>query len=310
MKKTISAILIFLLIFYMLTKPAEAVTAAGNGLVLWYQTILPTLLPFAVLSNLFISSNMFYMLSRFLYPIVRLFLPVSREGTFPVFAGFLFGFPMGSRISAVMLSENKLSYEEASVIFAVTNNMSPVFISSFILHHALKLPQLVIPTFIALYLPAILLGRLLFYRQKKAQNAPHKNTAPGFQVNFKIMDAAIMNGFETLTKLGGYIMLFSIIASLMNHLPLTTIGMKAFAVGLTEITNGIQFTALTPLPIRQKYLLCVAFTAFGGISGLAQTSSMVAESRLPMKNYVIIKSVLCVISVILARLLYPIFLVG
>ncbi len=246
MKKTISAILIFLLIFYMLTKPAEAVAAAGNGLVLWYQTILPTLLPFAVLSNLFISSNMFYMLSRFLYPIVRLFLPVSREGTFPVFAGFLFGFPMGSRISAVMLSENKLSYEEASVIFAVTNNMSPVFISSFILHHALKLPQLVIPTFIALYLPAILLGRLLFYRQKKAQNAPHKNTAPGFQVNFKIMDAAIMNGFETLTKLGGYIMLFSIIASLMNHLPLPTIGMKAFAVGLTEITNGIQFTALTP----------------------------------------------------------------
>ena len=83
MKKTISAILIFLLIFYMLTKPAEAVAAAGNGLVLWYQTILPTLLPFAVLSNLFISSNMFYMLSRFLYPIVRLFLPVSREGTFP-----------------------------------------------------------------------------------------------------------------------------------------------------------------------------------------------------------------------------------
>lgn len=63
MKKTISAAIIFLLIFYMLLAPAEAVAAAGNGLVLWYQTILPTLLPFTILSNLFISSNMFYMLS-------------------------------------------------------------------------------------------------------------------------------------------------------------------------------------------------------------------------------------------------------
>lgn len=308
MKKTISAAIIFLLILYMLLAPAEAVTAAGNGLVLWYQTILPTLLPFAILSNLFISSNMFYMLSRFLYPVVHLILPVSREGTFPVFAGFLFGFPMGSRISAVMLSENKLSYDEASIIFAITNNMSPVFISSFILHHTLKLPQLVLPTFIALYLPAILAGRLLFRIKKINETATHKNTAPGFQVNFKIMDAAIMNGFETLTKLGGYIMLFSIIASLMNHLPVTDWRIKAAAVGFIEITNGIQFTALTTLPIRQKYLLCVAFTAFGGLSGLAQTSSMVAESRLPMKNYVIIKTVLCIISVILAGLLYPIFL--
>lgn len=186
--------------------------------------------------------------------------------------------------------------------------MSPVFISSFILHHTLNLPQLVLPTFLALYLPSILLGRLLFHRMKKREYALHKNTAPGFQVNFKIMDAAIMNGFETLTKLGGYIMLFSIIASLMNHLPVTDWRIKAAAVGLIEITNGIQFTALTPLPIRQKYLLCVAFTAFGGVSGLApEPRQWSSESHLPMKNYIIIKTILCFTSVILANLLYPFF---
>lgn len=319
MKKTISVILIFLLISYMLLSPAEAVTAAGNGLVLWYQTILPTLLPFAILSNIFISGNMFYILARFLYPVIRLVLPVSKEGTFPVFAGFLFGFPMGSRICAVMLKENKLNYHEASVIFAITNNMSPVFIHSFILHHSLNLPHLVIPTFLALYLPAIVLGRLLFYMQKKEKRtvfsgkslstvSDNKNTAPGFQINFKILDAAIMNGFETLTKLGGYIMLFSIIASLMNHLPVDNLCIRTAAIGTVEITNGIQFTAGTILPVKIKYLLCVAFTAFGGLSGLAQTSSMIAETSLSMKRYTCIKLILCLCSTLIACILYPLFI--
>lgn len=307
MKKTISAIVIFILIFYMLSAPKEAVLAAGNGLMLWYQTILPTLLPFAIVSNLFIDSNMFYLLARFLYPPLHLLLPISREGTFPVFAGFLFGFPMGSRISAVMLSQGKLSYQEASVIFAITNNMSPVFINSFIFYHALKTPGLVWPAFLALYLPALIVGRIMLMQQKASQPPRQKNTAPGFCMSFKIMDAAIMNGFETLTKLGGYIMLFSMIAALTGHLPIQNPLLRSTLVGIIEITNGIQYTTQTALPLKEKYLLCVAFTAFGGLSGLAQTSSMVAESGLPMKRYLMVKLLLCLLSVTLAELLYPLF---
>ncbi len=306
MKKTISVVIIFLLIFYLLFFPSDAVDAAGRGLILWYQTILPTLLPFAILSNIFISGNMFYFLSDILHPIIRLLLPVSREGTFPVFAGFLFGFPMGSRICAVMLSENKLCYDEASVIFAVANNMSPVFISSYILHHSLKAPNLILPSFLALYAPAVLVGRVLLARRRK-EKKQHKNTAPGFFLNFKIMDAAIMNGFETLTKLGGYIMLFSMIAAMIHHLPIQNPAIKAVAVGLIEVTNGIAYTSETALGLKHKYLLCILFTAFGGLSGLAQTSSMISGSKLSMKQYVCIKVLLCAVSTGSAALLYPLF---
>lgn len=316
MKKTISVAIIFLLIAYMIFAPAKAVGAAGNGLILWYETILPTLLPFAILANIFISSNCFYLLSDFLYPLIRLILPISREGTFPIFAGFLFGFPMGSRICSIMLKENKLSYDEASVIFAISNNMSPVFITSFILNRALGMPKLVVPTLLSLYLPAVIVGRILlhnfppnacggdFPQNIGKHSVRHKNTTPRFQLNFKIIDAAIMNGFDTLTKLGGYIMLFSIIASLIHDLPITSDFLKAAGIGMIEITNGIQYTADTNLTLKTKYLLMVAFTAFGGLSGLAQTASMVADSELPIKRYVIIKLILCVSSTLLAMLLF------
>ena len=58
-------------------------------------------------------------------------------------------------------------------------------------------------------------------------------------MNFKIIDAGIMNGFETLTRLGGYIMLFSMIASMLQALP-TSRMVRLIAIGLTELTNGIQ----------------------------------------------------------------------
>ncbi len=313
MKKTISITLIFLLIIYLMIAPTKAVAAASNGLVLWYNTILPTLLPFAIFANIFISSNCFYLLSGVLYPFVRLLLPVSREGVFPVFAGFLFGFPMGSNICAAMLKENKLSFDEASIIFAISNNMSPVFISSFIINASLGMPQLVIPSFIALYLPPLVIGRiLLHWHSATIPTLSQKNTTPRFQLNFKIIDAAIINGFETLTKLGGYIMLFSIIASLIHELPIPTVIniplFKSIGIGLIEITNGIQYTAGTRLGGEAKYVLMMAFTAFGGLSGLAQTSSMVADTNLPIRKYITIKLFVCLSSTLLALLFFRIIL--
>lgn len=304
MKKTISVILIFSLLVYMLVAPIHAVAAASNGLVLWYKTILPTLLPFAILSNIFITSNIFYIFASVFHPIMRILLPVSKEGTFPVAAGFLFGFPMGSRICSDMVLEGKLSREEASIVFIISNNMSPMFICSYIMDQSLHLSKLVLPSLAILYLPPIILGRILLCLQKKPQGQWHKNTTPRFQLNFKIIDAAIMNGFEALAKLGGYIMLFSIIASMINLLPISSQILRSSFIGATEITNGIQTVSQMNLNTGTKYLLCMAFTAFGGCSGIAQTSSMVAESHLPMKHYFLTKLFLCLCTSILAVLVY------
>jgi sporulation integral membrane protein YlbJ len=290
----------------MLIAPINAVAAASNGLVLWYKTILPTLLPFAILSNIFITSNIFYMISFFLHPIIRFLLPVTKEGTFPVAAGFLFGFPMGSRICSAMLQEGKLSRQEASIVFIISNNMSPMFIISYILDQSLHLPQLVLPTLAILYLPPLILGRILLSTSKVSVEQWHKNTTPRFQLNFKIIDAAIMNGFEALVKLGGYIMLFSIIASMINLLPISSQVLRSACIGAIEITNGIQSVSQINLNTNTKYLLCIAFTAFGGFSGIAQTSSMVAESHLPMKDYLLAKLFLCACSSILAILVYEV----
>lgn len=297
MKKKLIFFCLIIFTAYILCCPKDAVTAAANGLVLWYEKVLPTLLPFAILSNIFIHSGYLQYLTKFASPIIQWLFPVSRNGAFVILSGFLFGFPMGSRNCAELLKTGQISKTEADVLFIITNNISPVFISSYILYQQLNMPSLTLLSYVILFLPPLAIGTFLLSK-KKAVDFSEKKAASESKINFKIIDAAIMNGFETLARLGGYIMLFSIIASMLQKLPLPA-NLKLILTGITEITNGIHLLKSTTLPSAIRYILAMGFTAFGGLSGIAQTSSMIKDTGLSLKSYVIFKCIFTAISILL-----------
>ena len=291
-------LIILLCLFYILKYPAVTVNAAANGLVLWFEHILPALLPFAILSNIIISSDILPSLTGKILPILKHIIPVSESGAFVLLSGFLFGFPMGSKNCAELLRQNKITKEEADILFIITNNMSPVFIQSYILEQQLKLHGYFVLSLLILYLPPLILGSFLL-RKQKASDFSHKKSASRSKINFQIVDAGIMNGFETLTKIGGYIMIFSILASCFSMLPLPNQAKLCF-IGITELTNGIHAISHTSMTKGSQYVLAMIFTAFGGLSGIAQTSAMIKDTGLSIKRYCFIKAVLTIITGLLA----------
>lgn len=302
---------------YILIFPSDAVGAAARGLLLWYERVLPALLPFAILSNILIYSGYLNCVNRLLAPMIQWLFPVSGNGAFVMLSGFLFGFPMGSKNCAELLKYQQLEKSEADVLFTVTNNISPVFISGYILNQQLawskSIPNLTIISLLILYLPPLLVGRLLLARRKPKHGlnyAAHhsqpdamakKMPASESKMNFKIIDAGIMNGFETLTRLGGYIMLFSILASLLAKLPVSPL-LTLILTGITEITNGISLLSGSAYSPGAKYILAMGFTAFGGLSGIAQTSSMIAGTGLSLGRYCLLKILLTACTLGLALL--------
>lgn len=324
MKKKLIFSCLILFTGYILIFPQDAVAAAAGGLVLWYEKVLPTLLPFAILSNILIYSGYLQYLNRLFAPLLCRLFPVSANGAFILLSGFLFGFPMGSKNCAELLKCGRIDKKEADVLFVITNNISPVFISSYILCQQLKMPSLIIITYLILYLPPLILAELLLRKNEnlhikfnisrryslqhssspesthyKQEFSGNTEKSPASQMNFKIIDAGIMNGFETLTRLGGYIMLFSMIASMIRNLPLSS-DAKLLLTGMTEITNGISLLPTSGKCNSQQYILAMAFTAFGGLSGIAQTSSMTKDTGLSLKKYSILKIFLAVCAAILA----------
>ena len=283
MKKKMFILIILLSLFYILRFPAVTVHAAANGLILWFEQVLPALLPFAILSNIIIASDI---------------LPSA--GAFVLLSGFLFGFPMGSKNCAKLFLEGKIEKQEAEILFIITNNMSPVFIQNYILSQQLGISGYFGWSILVLYLPPVLLGAF-FLRNHSSNKNIQKKSASRSKINFQIVDAGIMNGFETLTKIGGYIMIFSILASCFLMLPMPEL-LKTGCIGVIELTNGIHYLSSTAMTSESKYVLAMMFTAFGGLSGVAQTSAMIKGTGLSIKKYVCLKLVLCIITGILSMI--------
>lgn len=301
MKKNYAILILLLtLILFLILRPAVSVAAAGNGLLLWYRQVLPSLLPMAILSNLMVYSNYMQLLTKYLHPLAKHIVPASENGCFAAIGGLLFGFPMGSKISADLVCRNKISKEEGEILAVCFNQLSPAFVSSYLLSGVLEMTEMTAASFAALYLPPALFAAVKLKRLRLApagranetallSKGLKKNPAPDARLDFGIIDAGIMNGFEALTKLGGYIVLFSVFAALLHTCNTKYPLLNLIGTGCIEVTTGISCLKHSGLAPAGMYALALFFAAFGGLCGFAQTCSMTAECSFSKTRYLILR---------------------
>ncbi len=310
------AILLFFLLIFLF--PYASYQGASSGLLLWFLNVLPNLLPFIIISNLMIRLNIAGQISRFLYPVLGRLFRLSHDGCYPLLLGFLSGIPMGAKSSADLVNEKRISREEGNFLLSMCNNASPVFIMNYIAINQLKLPRFRLPLFVIVYSSSIISALIYRYVHNKMKN-PSQTDAKGngekgltlratalqaanlppaavteqrpksVRFTFDMVDHSIMNGFEVITKIGGYIILFSILAQIINE-TLPAIGiLKASFMGVLEITTGINQICKLQIGSSIKIVLAAVLTSFGGFSGMAQTKSVLGDSGLSIKSYFLVK---------------------
>lgn len=289
MKKSLPYLALLCLFFYLLSFPSKALISSKSGLALWFQVLLPTLLPFLILSNILIQANLIPKMTKWIHPLFRRLLGISSSGTYALLAGFLCGYPVGAKILAQLKSNGQIPDPEAKYLLSFCNNASPAFLITFLASEQMKRPDLAVFTLLLVYGGPLLYG-LLKNPSFRRKMHPEKTglfvvkKAPTVQINFGLIDACIMDAVITITKLGAYIILFSILAGMIHDLPLLSDGMKAVCIGLTEITNGIAYISET-YPLAKGFPLLIALTTFGGLSSLAQTESVTNEAHFSMRAY-------------------------
>ena len=298
-KNSIIKGMVLFFLFIMLLYPACAFRGAASGLLLWFHNVLPALLPFIIISNLVVRLNITKQISRLFYPLLGKLLHISKEGCYPVVIGFLSGLPMGAKTTADMLAAQRLSLPEGQFLLSLCNNASPMFILGYISVTQLQVPHLKYILLLIIYGSSILgalLFRLLYYRQYRIVynnqthcQITHEKDNEYRRFSFELLDASIMNGFEIVTKIGGYIILFSILAQIMKEaIPVQEV-MKSSMMGILEITTGISQTCSTGLDIKSKIVLVCTLATFGGLSGIAQTKSVIQNARLSISLYFLVK---------------------
>lgn len=298
------------LLLYMLLFPKKVLADSLAGLDLWFHTVLPSLLPFMILSNVLIGANVVSQLMRPFSGFFRHVLGLSPEGGYAWLLGLFCGFPMGARLTGDMYRQHRISREEAVYLLTFANQSSPMFLSTYVVLHGLGDSTMTLPVFVIFYASAFLTSLIFRIRSRRFGLPPSKpkKEVPEQTSYGNLLDTSIMNGFEIITRLGGYIILFSILAGIVLQFPAPLHTAAPFLSGLTEITTGIHTISGTTLPLQVKFTAIVCCTAFGGFSTVAQTSCMLNGTGLSIFTYLKGKLVNAAVAGLLCLFVFVVFI--
>lgn len=294
MHQIVVILFLVLILICMLFHVPIVITGAHTGLELWYESVLPSILPFMIITSLLLQK-------------------VRGKGI--CYLGLFCGLPVGANLVNQQYVSGQLNTNTANALLCICNITSPMFISGYILNQTLQQQVSAIRFFLIIYLPLIFYG--LWCLLKSNRNLfQHK---PGHFRDFKPLSATqsvtelnesshITMSFEDIIKhslqvilmVGIYIMLFCILIQfLLSILPSDSVLPKLLTASF-EITNGIHLLMKLPIDIHQKTALIAGLTSFGGICSVLQTKSVLTDKGLSIFHYVIVKLGMGVISYLLA----------
>ena len=298
MKKSFFRLLSVATLLILLFWPSTASDGARNGLVLWGSVVVPTLLPFMICSNVIVALNAIHLLIFPVKGLLKRFFCLSDAGSYAFISGLLCGYPMGARNCSDFLDERRITEKEGKYLLAICNHPSPMFLLGY---GALALPAAV-PVWqllTSVYLPILPIS---WAARKYYGVIGPAACLPVPIKNAKPFDDSLMDSCDVMVKIGGYIMLFSILALYITRIPVNAPEQKAILLGFVEITTGIKAISETFSGIPGGMWIGAA-TAFGGLSGVFQTKSVIKNAGLSIRHYIAWKAVHSFLTIVFFILL-------
>ncbi len=297
--QTLFTLLALYLTYLLLRCPVQALHYASTGLLLWFQKMIPTLLPFMILSGIMIRMNLTERFVRFFHPLFHKIWGTSPNGSYVILTGMLCGFPMGARVIGQLCQAGKLSEKEGAFLLAFCNNIGPVYFLSFVMS-TLSLTGNYLPFLVMYGVPlcyGAILYRVSFFRRHAASASStvvfRAASHPDMSVRVSFLEAvddSIVSGLTGIGKLGGYMVFFNLLN--IMFLPFSALPERflAFCNCILEITSGISFAG------ARETLMILILLPFGGFSCIAQTYSMIKDTGLSISRYFLHKCAQTVIT--------------
>ena len=296
-------------------------TAAKNGLKLWSSSVVPSLFPFFIATELLGYTNIIPLLGKLLNKIMRPLFNVSGEGSFALIMGIISGYPTGAKIVSNFRKNGICTRAEAERLLAFTNNSGPLFIIGSVGISMFGYSQIGVLLFITHVLASITVGfifRFWKYNDNESIEISNKSEFCYKNVKFsdlgKILGTSISNATSTVLMIGGFVVLFSVIISILNNTyfiismsnmikPICGLFGLSFDYcssiisGLIELTNGLSFvTSINDGNISNNIVVCAFLLGFGSLSVLLQVFSVISDTDISILPYFIGKCLQAILS--------------
>lgn len=311
------------IMLYIVINPDICITGASQGLLLWFHKVLPSLLPFIILTNILSRLDILSKINKYATPLTKILFDLPGDSLFAFITGFVSGYPMGAKTAALLLENGNLNRNEAQKVLCFCNNCGPLFIIGVVSTGMLGDTHLGYFMLFIQILSALILGILLRAYTHPSEDKTHyyssvtkRNKHYSFS---KIFNESVQNGMDTIVYIGGYIIFFSVLTHIFkNILPadlftnnhLISKSESPIILGIItsvlEISNGIY--TMSTAPLSQTLLASISFAiGFGGLCTYFQTAYILAHSGLSLSTYLCCKFLQGILCFINTLIFYPIY---
>ena len=251
-KRNIFAIIFLIFAICLLLFSKNNLPAIKTGLTLWATSVVPSLFPFFVATELLLHTSIISFLGRLLNKIMKPLFNISGSGAFCFIMGLISGYPVGAKIATEFRNKNICSKIECERLLSFTNNSGPLFIIGTVGISMFGNTQIGVLLLITHILGCISVGILFRFwgnknnsdtNTKKHTNTQHtltnnknknfnkssqesknsiKNPSTSNTENItisnlgRILSESITSSTNTILMIGGFIIIFSSIISILN----------------------------------------------------------------------------------------------
>lgn len=271
-----------LLCFALIIFPDGALKGAGMGLSICLKAVVPSLLPFMLLSNIAVSTGGGEKLGKLLSPIFKPLLRIDENISVCFVTGLLGGYPCGGRLVGQMEKEGIISNSDAAKALAFCNNSGPLFIIGTVgaaVYSSTKIGL----TLYGCHIVGAVAAALVFGWQINSANTALKSKS-ALSFSNSVGKAARESG-EAILSVCALIITFSAL--------IEALGLYRFPllVGLIEVSRGaaeLGSYGTAALPLAAAYI------SWGGLSVHFQTEAV--TSGISKKYYYIGKIISALVS--------------
>jgi sporulation integral membrane protein YlbJ len=318
----LGAALVSLLTLSLVIFPKEGVEAAIVGLKIFWEVVLPSLLPFFVLSEILLGMGVVHFIGVLLEPLMRPLFNVPGVGAFALSMGLAAGYPMDAVITGKFRRSGMCTQVEGERLLSFTNTADPLFIFGAVAVGMFGLPALGAILGIAHYLSSFTVGIVFkFYKRNstektgsdsshqkgimmRAMRALIKARREDGRPLGKLMGDAVRESMATLLMIGGFIMLFSVLVKILTVFgvfglinPVIASALKIFGIdpslshavfnGILEIDLGTMASSQAAAPLLDKVMIAGWIIAWSGLSVHGQVASVIHDTDIRMGPYIV-----------------------
>ncbi len=288
--------------FLLILRNSEAaIRYMGRGLSLCAGTVIPSLFPFMVISELLVKSGAGEAFGRLFSRVMRWVFGISGAGVSAVILGSMCGFPIGARTAVSLYDENLISKSECEHLLTFTNNPSSAFLITAVGVSVFGNRRMGVVLYGVVLGSAFLVGFLArFFLRGSGRPCEHPHHPSGLRpVGVEIFTSAISGAASGMLTVCAYVIFFSALTGALGSMLAEGGGSGEtgyiLLCGFLELTGGIS-EASGHASAETAVILAALVAGWSGLSVHCQVLSLCGGRGLSFKPYFIAKAAQAVLS--------------